>query len=76
MITVKYTCDACGIKDRDVIVPDRGTFDDVVVYVRDVIGGCIGDDHKLTSPNCRAKTITNLKIPIKPNDPNAGIGTK
>lgn len=75
MITVKYTCEACGLKDRDVIVPEREGDEDVVHYVRDVIGACVGEDHARTSPQCQAKTITNLKIPIDTTTPNARVGS-
>lgn len=74
MITVKYSCAQCGLVDRDVIVPERGE-EDVVTYVRDIIGACVGDDHQRISPHCQARKLTHVKIPLNA-DPNARVGTK
>lgn len=73
MLTIKYTCDDCGLKDREVIVPEREHGQNIVDYVQDFIGQCVKEDHSRVSPNCLATKITQLKIPI---DPKTIIGQK
>lgn len=74
LITVTYSCARCGLHDRQVIVPERDPQQDVVAYVRETLAECISADHLRTSPRCRATTITELKIPIDPANPDAAIG--
>ncbi len=76
MITIKYTCNSCGILDRDVICPERQANEDVVAYLRETLAECVAADHSDHSPHCRAATMTNLKIPIDANNPKARIGEK
>ena len=75
MITVLYSCESCGLKDREVIVPERDPDDDVVKYVREIIMECVGADHSTTSPSCRATHLANLKIPYDPNS-NLPVGVR
>jgi hypothetical protein len=63
LIKVIYTCGTCGVKDREVIVPEREENQDVLKYVNSV-AECIGADHASVSPNCRANKIKEVKIPV------------
>lgn len=65
---VKYSCGECGINKVDVDVPARGRAVDVVFWVQEVVARRIGDDHQKRSPDCKAKTIQNLMIPISDDD--------
>lgn len=76
MIIVKYSCEQCGLKHRDVIVPERDPADDALKYVRDIVGDCVAADHAMVSPHCRATHIQELMIPIDPSNPNAPVGMK
>jgi hypothetical protein len=76
LISVLYSCRACGLKDRSVIVPERDPAEDVVHYVQSVVGECVGADHANISPRCTATHLTELKIPVDPENPNAPIGAK
>lgn len=75
MISIRFTCNECGIKDKLLRVPERKSPDsDVKFYIEQVIGGAIGHAHHELSPKCKAKTMTNLKIPFDDKDPDAWIG--
>lgn len=76
LITVLYTCAECGLTDRPVIVPERDPAEDVVAYVKEKVAACVTEDHRRVSPRCRAQSLTNLKIPVDPNNPDAPIGAK
>lgn len=62
VIQVIYTCDPCGIKDRYVSVPARG--DEDVLQWTEMMTQYIANDHTRMSPNCRATTITQVKVPL------------
>lgn len=75
MISIRFTCDECGIKDKLLRVPERKSKDsDVKFYIEQVIGNAIGWAHRELSPKCKAKCMTNLKIPIDDKDPDAWVG--
>ena len=63
MIRVLYSCD-CGIQDREVEVRLREPGEDVVHWVRDVVGAAVGADHAQHSPECRRTIMRELKIPV------------
>lgn len=65
MITIKYTCEQCGIARRDVQVPARTT-EDVVAWVREIVARCVADDHARTSPGCTSRKMSELLIPLPP----------
>lgn len=65
MITILYTCEECGLRDRSVQCPARTT-EDVRVWVGKIVAGCVGADHRKASPGCRAVKMTMLKIPMPP----------
>lgn len=74
MINVLYTCDACGIKDAEVEVRDRGKSEDIAAWMRDLTVA-LGRDHAQKSPFCRATTLTNAKIPLPPGHSRVGDPT-
>lgn len=76
IITVKYSCAVCGLKDRDVMVPERDPAEDVAHYLNVQLVPCITADHARFSPQCRAERITTIKIPIDPRNRTASIGAK
>jgi len=61
-VTVKYSCDECGIKDRAVQVSERQTSEDATDYIWKA-AGVVGADHNAESPQCTATHITEMKIP-------------
>ncbi len=63
MITLLYSCQACGLVDRPIQVPARTT-EDVCDWVGTICAQAIGDDHHTVSPACQSRTMTNLKIPV------------
>jgi len=62
MITVFYSCPACGLKDVAVVVPARET-EDVRVWMDKTIR-LTCDDHAQRSPSCHPEQLHDLKIPI------------
>lgn len=64
MIQCLYTCDACGLEDVAVDVPEREANQDVVYWLQHVAVSMIGADHRIRSPSCAATKITALKIPV------------
>lgn len=74
MIEVLFTCEQCGLLAVPVLVPARTSpKEDVKHYVEQVIGGAISATHRKLSPNCTARRMTNVKIPIA-NEEGAWIG--
>ena len=63
-VRVLYTCNACGIVERGVDVPERGKDQDVVDWARNTMGIAIGDDHAANSPGCPSSVMDMVKIPI------------
>lgn len=61
-ITLKYSCDRCGLKDVEVSVPARQN-EDVVAWLEGVVGHFVHADHQRRSPGCRATSVQNLMIP-------------
>ncbi len=64
LITVMYSCKACGLKDRKVIVPERGENQDVVDYMNGTVTECIMDDHARKSPGCNPESLQDLMVPF------------
>jgi hypothetical protein len=60
-ITVLYTCAQCGALKREVKVPAREDHEDVVHWVREVVGRAVGADH--ATRNCSATTMDHVMIP-------------
>jgi hypothetical protein len=66
-VRVHYSCHSCGIIDREIEVPARGP-EDVLQWLEKVCAVVISADHLRTSPDCRAREMQNLKIPIGSDD--------
>ena len=63
-LIVKYSCHQCGLKKIEVAVRLREEAEDIVKWVEDIVGWAIKDDHRLRSPDCNAKSVQDLMIPI------------
>lgn len=74
MITIKFTCDECGVKDEKVEVTAREESDNVIEWVESVVISAITFRHAIISPNCKATELTNLKIPMDDKDPTTWVG--
>lgn len=71
-ITIKYSCDKCGIVKRDVVVPSRQEGEDIEHYIRITVAECIQLDHQDVSKGCNATSIKDLMIPYS----DKGVGFK
>lgn len=71
MIEIIYTCGQCTAIEIKLKVPARTT-EEVVHWVRNICGHAIGLDHSTRSPNCRATTMKDLKIPMTGADKIGG----
>lgn len=76
MITVKFSCEACGLENVEVGVPPRNSPNiDIVRYVERTIGKRVGAKHAELSPHCRATKMSKLFIPLPDeSDPSPWIG--
>ena len=76
MIKCKFSCDECGLKDIEVLVPARASpLSDIKTYMDQVVASVIYRKHQSLSPQCKATTITQLMIPLPADDdPNPWIG--
>lgn len=61
-ITVKYSCDGCGLKRVEADVPARTT-EDVVVWMDRTVR-LLSRDHARRSPGCHPKALQEVMIPI------------
>ena len=61
MITVKFTCKACGMEKVEVQVPARST-EDVRAWVESIAQMC-GDEHCRRNPKCHSDRV-DLMIPL------------
>lgn len=62
-ITVLYSCSCCGAYKRPVQVQARTT-EDVAVWVEQIMGQAIADDHVRNSPHCRSRKMDQVFIPM------------
>lgn len=74
MIAVRFSCKECGLKDIRVSVSARQEDEDVVHWVEKVMTVALCQRHALLSPSCRPKQLSDLKIPIEPDDHDGWIG--
>lgn len=72
MITIRYSCKACGIKDRKIQVPNRTT-ESLKEWEANVLTKGVVEDHSSVSPHCKTKAITEVVVLIpakgKTNEP-------
>jgi hypothetical protein len=73
-LTVLFSCDQCGLVDEKVLVPERLEREDVVHWVREVVGKAVREAHLKKSLLCEAVGFQNLKIPVDRTDPDAWVG--
>lgn len=62
MITVKYSCEKCGLVDQAVEVPAR---EGVHVNLKDwmeQVSQTLDDDHTVRSPGCEVESFQNVKF--------------
>jgi hypothetical protein len=62
-VAVLYSCPECGVRGRAVQVRARGE-EDVLEWVKDACVPAISRDHELTSPECEAESMQNIKLPV------------
>lgn len=74
MITCKFSCQACGVRDAPVRVRARYDAEDVVSYVKNIIGIAVLIEHERLSPNCDSTVMSTLKIPFDEDDPGWYVG--
>lgn len=74
MITIKFSCEECGIKDEAVEVAARQENEDLVKWVGSSVISAITFRHSMISPECKAQEITDLKIPIDDKDDHGWVG--
>lgn len=73
MITVLFSCNACGLKDHSVQVPARETADvDVVEWMLTKVMVSIADEHLRMSPRCKSTRARDIKIPCPDNSEFVG----
>lgn len=72
-IACLYTCDACGIKDQTVDVPERDpATHDVIQWFEGIAIPCVVLDHHARSPLCRPKKLTSIGIPFEEGSEHVG----
>lgn len=70
--TVKYTCQGCGIHDRDVLVPARGGLDEPIGPWLESARRVVEDDHRRTSRDCLRRTY-DLKVMMAGGVPGGAL---
>lgn len=63
IITVKFSCDGCGLHRVDHDVPARGPDQDVIAWM-DATRLLVTIEHRRRSPRCVAMAMQELMIPI------------
>ncbi len=76
MLTCKFSCSVCGLKDVEVQVPAREDPDKmtVVEWMDRVVVRHVMRAHLQLSLLCQATHLTELKIPFPKDDPDGWIG--
>lgn len=64
VLHIDYTCEECGLEKVEIPVRARRIGEDVVAWVNDAVTPAISASHAGRSPDCDAKTITQVRIPI------------
>lgn len=73
-IGVLYTCHECGVKEREVVVRERGPQEDVCDWVRHA-RIAVGVDHSIVSRSCNSNEC-DLKIPMINKDARIGAAVR
>jgi hypothetical protein len=73
-INVQYTCDTCGSADIPVSVPERADKQDVKEWLDETVL-VVARAHRQRSPDCTAKTLSKLKIPLGHGAKKIGKGS-
>jgi hypothetical protein len=63
LLTVKYTCGLCDAVDAAVTLPARASDEDLIKWM-DKLTLAISQDHMRRSPQCRARKLKHVQIPI------------
>lgn len=71
-IGVLYSCNACGLRDIEVRVPERED-QDIIAWM-DAMTCHLGADHFRRSPHCHTDALTQVKIPLPPGSNKIGGG--
>lgn len=61
-MTVKFSCEECGLRRTEVEVVDREPDQDIHAWMQQLIAAIAGR-HTALSPACRAREITEVMIP-------------
>jgi hypothetical protein len=70
-ITVKYSCELCGTKRRNLKVMAREPEEDVRTWMDKTVIA-VWHDHWRRSPDCTAQALTELMIPVPKDGPIGG----
>lgn len=62
-IKVQYSCDACGIENREVSIRYRESDEPILAWMEIVIAS-LGFDHHSQSPHCHPELLSRIKIPV------------
>lgn len=63
MITVRYSCPPCGVKDESCQVPARNTADESLRDWMNRVGSILAADHRSLHPDCRETSLKDIKLP-------------
>lgn len=63
-ITVLYSCEGCGTKDRGVAVTCRAQHEDVRVWMDQTVVRTLAKDHRARHPTCQATVMQEIKVPM------------
>lgn len=65
MLTIKFSCDVCGLFRHEMQIPAREdpAVEAVVPWMENTIR-MIGEEHSRVSPKCPARRLKDLMIPL------------
>lgn len=69
---VKYSCQGCGVDDRDVVVPARAGLDEPIGPWLEAARHLVEADHKRISPNCLRRSY-DLKVMMAGGIPGGAL---
>ena len=71
-VKVKFSCNTCGIRQQEVLVPARQDKDDLKDWL-DATRLAVEVHHQVLSGECASDKV-DLMIPVENEDPKAWIG--